>query len=97
MGVQFKLLADDYSQRVQAFRDSFDGADIAADVARTSKCPGLIVNEFVDRANQLVELISKYKRLIRKDGSELESIVNDLMRQEEQWALSISEGTAGRK
>ena len=91
MSDRFKLQAEDYANRVKTFRDSFDDANIAANVEKTSRCPELIVNEYVDRANQLAKLILKYKRLVQKDGAELNSIVSDIMRQEEEWAREINE------
>lgn len=89
MGERFKLEATDYSQKVRTFKNSFDEAKMTADVGKASKCSGLIVNEYVNRANQLVELILSYEKLVKKDGAELNDIVKDLMRQESEWAQTI--------
>lgn len=94
MSDRFKLSAEDYSEKVTTFKNSFDGTTISANVSKTSKCPGLIVNKYVDKANQLAKLILQYQKLVQKDGVELNSMVNDLMRQEEAWASAINEGAS---
>lgn len=94
MGEKFKLVSDRYSQCLQTYQDSLNNVDIAPDIEGMSKCSGLIVNEYVDRANQLANLINRYKELLNKDCSEMRDIVNDVMQQERSWGQSISNSTA---
>lgn len=95
MGERFKLQADEYLQKVQTFKSSFDDAEISADVEYASKCSEIIIDKYVERANQLGELIKTYSTLLKKDGEELNEIAEDIMRQEKNWGQSILSDIVG--